>query len=87
MLKIDKQTFDELPDYTYLGCSEAGLWALVFQMCPRCGSTCDKSHSGIIEFCCGHSFDPYEFHILGLTYAGVVFSVNDCPAFMFTENT
>ena len=29
MLKIDKQTLDELPNYTYLGCSDVGIWALV----------------------------------------------------------
>ena len=86
MLKIDKQTLDELPNYTYLRCSDVGIWALVFQLCPTCGAKCDKSHSGNIEFCCGHFFNPYEIHILGLTYAGVVFSVNDRPAFMFTEN-
>jgi hypothetical protein len=65
---------------------DVGIWALVYHACPTCGSKCNKSHSGIIEFCCGHFFDSNDISIKGLTYAGVTFSVNDRPAFMFTED-
>ena len=86
MLIIDKNTLSELPNYTYLTQHDDGIWAVVYPKCPTCGSKCNKSHSGIIEFCCGHFFSPSEIFIKGLNYAGVTFAVGDLPAFMFTED-
>jgi len=85
VLKIDQRTLELLPNYAYLASSDVGIWALVYPKCPTCGAKCDKSHSGIIEFCCGHWFDPTLMQIKGLTFADVVLSVDGKPAFMFTE--
>jgi hypothetical protein len=85
MIVFDRNTLNALPLHTYLTQHDVGIWALVYTKCPTCGAKCDKSHSGNIEFCCGHFFDPMAIYIKGLTWSGVTFAVGDRPAFMFTE--
>jgi hypothetical protein len=74
-----------LLDHTYLAKCENGDWAVVYPSCPTCGAKCDKSHSGIIEFCCGHSFYSDNLRIKGFKDAGYQATVDGKPAFMFVE--
>ena len=85
MIKLDRHALFNLPNHTYLEKLEDGMWAVVYPKCPTCEARCDKSHSGIIEFCCGHSFHTDDLRIKGLTDAGYQSTVDGKPAFMFVE--